>query len=232
MPLITPLPSPTGSNRELLYVIKGGQRSSPTAAYDSLRSSAYDDIDTVDQICAWVGENLGVEDQNRLVQRLAAQPAPFAQDDNPAAKVARILVNSLSQDELNELGREVVKARDAVLDPYSTRAVPARERKRQLNAGSAMDAKRRRIAQDAARWTSALTGAFARPGSKTYDQRERRKIAADAATFKSLSERYPDIARLVIEAPQVDPKAGPHRLATDGKINASLDARFGKVVFA
>ena len=42
---------------------------------------------------------------------------------------------------LNELGREVVKARDASLDPYATRAVPASQIKLERNGGggSAMD---------------------------------------------------------------------------------------------
>src|ERR1700722_12263128 len=80
-----------------------------------------------------------------------AQPEP-----SPAAKVAKILVDCLSQDELNELGREVVKARDASLDPYATRAVPASEIKRERNSGgSAMD-RRRRARIDQARRHSML----------------------------------------------------------------------------
>jgi hypothetical protein len=151
-----------------------------------------------------------------------AQPEP-----SPAAKVAKILVDSLSQDELNELGHEVVKARDASLDPYATKAVPASEIKRERNSGgSAMDSRRRaRIAQDA-KFASVMKQAFARPGSKTYDRIERRKIAADAAVKNSLTERYPDIARIGIEAPQVDPKAGPHSMANDGRLVRSLEERY------
>jgi hypothetical protein len=151
-----------------------------------------------------------------------AQPEP-----SPAAKVAKILVDCLSQDELNDLGREVVKARDASLDPYATNAVPASQIKRERNSGgSAMDSKRRRqIAMDV-KWASALKGAFARPGTPTYDQRERRKLAADAATMKSLEVRFPDIAKIVVHAEEVDRHARPHRLATDGKINASLEERY------
>ena len=153
---------------------------------------------------------------------LDAQPEP-----SPAAKVARIFVDCLSQDELNELGREVVKAHNASLDPYATKADPDSQIKRERNSGgSAMDGRRRRqIAQDS-RWASALKGAFARPGSKTYDRIERRKIAADAATTRSIEARYPDLAKIGIEPPFADPKAGPHRLATDGKINASLEERY------
>src|ERR1700722_14372177 len=124
------------------------------------------------------------------------QPEP-----SPAAKVAKILVDCLSQDELNELGSEVVKARDASLDPYDTRAVHASEIKRERNSGgSAMDSRRRpRIAQDA-KIASVMKQAFARPGSATYDARERRKIAADAAVAKSLAERFPGIGRIEVHA--------------------------------
>jgi hypothetical protein len=157
-----------------------------------------------------------------------AQPEP-----SPAAKVAKILVDSLSQDELNELGHEVVKARDASLDPYATKAVPASEIKRERNSGgSAMDSRRRaRIAQDA-KWASAMKGAFARPGSATYDARERRQLAADAAVKKSLAERYPGISRIEVHAEEKDRNAGPHRLATDSSINARLDALYGPVKHA
>ncbi len=158
-----------------------------------------------------------------------AQPEP-----SPAAKVAKILVDCLSQDELNELGREVVKARDASLDPYATKAVPASQIKRERNSGgSAMDGRlrRRQIAQDS-RWASALKGAFARPGTAIYDARERRKIAADAATTRSIEARYPGFGKIGVQAPEVDPKSGPHRLATDGAINARLDALYGPVKHA
>lgn len=207
---IIPMPSPRGTNHERLFI-------------SAHRGPAYDAR----------GGILGYD----------AQPMP-----SKACQVADRLVSLLSQDELSELGREVIKARDGKMgaaqdeeaapsfDPNDERFGPngTLQRKRQLNAGgSAMDAKRRRrrIAQDA-RWTSALTQAFARPGSATYDARARRKIAADAAIMKSLEARFPDIAKIGIEARCTDPKAGPHRLATDGRINARLDALYGPVKHA
>src|ERR1700727_2469662 len=160
-----------------------------------------------------------------------AQPEP-----SPAAKVAKILVDCLSQDELNELGHEVLKARNASLDPYATRAVPASEIKRERNSGgSAMDSRRRaRIAQDA-RWTSALTGAFARPGSAAFDARQRRELASNAAVRKSLIERFPDIARIEVHAEEVDQHSRPHSMAIDSRRVASLAERypgFGSIGFA
>lgn len=77
-----------------------------------------------------------------------------------------------------------------------------------------------------------LKSAFARPGSATYDVRERRKIAADAATMKSLSERFPDVAKITVHAETVDRNAGSHRLATDSSINSRLDALYGPVKHA
>jgi hypothetical protein len=146
------------------------------------------------------------------------QPEP-----SPAAKVAKILVDSLSQDELNELGHEVVKARDASLDPYATRAVPASEVKRERNSGgSAMDARRRaRIAQDA-KFASAMKGAFA-PGATARSIE--RKHAFDRALGSTIEQRLgiklPDVAPL-----ERNPDALPHSLASDAKINASLEERF------
>jgi len=111
-----------------------------------------------------------------------AQPEP-----SPAAKVAKILVDCLSQDELNELGREVVKARDASLDPYATRAVPASEIKRERNSGgSAMDGRRRaRIAQDG-KFASVLRAAF-KPGATA--KALERKHAMDAAITGTIEQR-------------------------------------------
>jgi len=193
---VIPMPSPHGTNHERLFM-------SP------LRGAAYDAR----------GGLLGYD----------AQPSK-------ACQVADRLVNMLSQDELSELGREVIKARDAKrgasdeeasLDPNKTAAGVnwTLQRKKQLNAG-AMDAKRhRQIAQDA-HFGSVLKAAFARPGSGTYDARERRKIAADAATMKSLEARFPDIAKIGIEAPLTDPKARLHSLATDGRLVRSLEERY------
>jgi hypothetical protein len=101
------------------------------------------------------------------------------------------------------------------------------ERKRDLNAGgSAMDSRRRaRIAQDK-KFASVLKSAFARPGTKTYDRLERRKLAADAAVTKSLEARYPDLAKIGVEAAFTDPKAGPHSMANDGRLVRSLEERY------
>ena len=163
------------------------------------RRLGYDaDIDPVEKIAAWVIANLDDAAQARLIERLAARPAPFAQDDEAAAS----------------------------LDPNATRAGVNQtlERKRQLNG--AQDAKRRRITQDNARWTSALTGAFARPGSSAFDARQQREMAADAATKASLFARFPDLSRVGVQPLETDPHARPHALAIDSRIEASLFARY------
>jgi hypothetical protein len=187
---IIPMPSPRGTNHERLF-IPSACLAPRGAAYDSRKGLGYD------------------------------APMP-----SKAARVARLLTDILSQDELAELGREVVKARDAKMgaaadeeaapsfDPNDERFGPngTLQRKRQLNAGgSAMDSKRRRRLAMDAKWASALKGAFARPGSATYDQRERIKLAHDAKTMSSLAERFPDVAKIVVHAEEVDSKAGPHR---------------------
>jgi hypothetical protein len=197
-----PLPSPTGRNAERLFIDAPWFNRNPRAAYDSAR---------------------GLE-----------QP-----ESSKAARVARMITDCLSRDELADLGREVVTARDAKYgsakdeepshDPNATRAgVNATlERKRDLNAGgSAMDSRRRaRIAQDK-KFASVLKSAFARPGTKTYDRLERRKLAADAAVTKSLEARYPDLAKIGVEAAFTDPKAGPHSMANDGRLVRSLEERY------
>ena len=199
------LPSPKNTNVERLY---------SDAAWLAPRGPAYDarhgfrrpagqlgydaDIDPVEKIAAWVIANLDDAAQSRLIERLAARPAPFAQDDEAAAS----------------------------LDPNATRAGVNQtlERKRQLNG--AQDAKRRRSTQDNARWTSALTGAFARPGSARYDQLERRKLAADAAVKELLFKRFPDISKVGVQPLETDPHARPHALGIDSRIEASLFARY------
>jgi hypothetical protein len=159
MTLITPLPSPRGTNRERLYIIKGGaRRSGQEAAYDErgglLRSGNYDDVDPVQQIADWVTANLDDEAQARLIERLAARPAP-AQDDEPS------------------------------LDPYATRQGVNRtlERKRQLNG--AQDAKRRRIAQDT-KFASVLKASF-KPGTQAKALEGRH--AMDAAIASIVEQR-------------------------------------------
>ena len=73
--LISPMPSPKGSNREQLYILRGGaRRAKPAGAYDE----APGERDPVMAIAQWVSENLSQEDQSRLLERLAMKPA---QDD-------------------------------------------------------------------------------------------------------------------------------------------------------
>jgi hypothetical protein len=198
-----PMPSPRGTNHERLFI-------------SAHRGPAYDAR----------GGLLGYD----------AQPAP-----SKACQVADRLVNMLSQDELSELGREVIKARDAKmaaaqdveaeasLDPYKTAAGVnwTSQRKKQLNAGgSAMDSKRRsQIAQDA-HFGSVMKAAFARPGAAAFDAREKRKLAADAATMKSLEARFPDVAKITVHAETVDRNAGPHSMANDGRLVRSLEERY------
>ena len=118
--------------------------------------------------------------------------------------------------------------RRSVAHPYASAksANFTGEHKKRLNAGgSAMDAKRRRrIAMDA-KWASAMKQVFARPGSATYDQRERQD-GSDAATMKSLAERFPDAAKIVVHAQTVDRNAGPHSMANDGRLVRSLEERY------
>ena len=180
----------------------------------------------MEQIVAWVIANLDDGAQGRLIEQLAARPAPAQEDEpslNPAAKVAKILVDCLSQDELNELGREVVKARDASLDPYATRAVPASQIKLERNGGggSAMDAKRRKqVAQDA-NCARVMKGAF-RPGvtAKALE----RKHAMDAAVTSTIEQR------LGIRLPEIDTYGARDdaRVGTSNRVSseASLFERY------
>jgi hypothetical protein len=196
-----PMPSPLGTNHERLFI------STPRGpAYDSRHG------------------RLGYD----------AQP--------PASKACQLadqLVSLLSQDELSELGREVIKARDCKygsaqdeeappsFDPNATKFGPngTLVRKKALNAGgSAMDsARRRQIAMDA-KWASALKGAFAKGPVADYHRAKR--MAADTAAVKSLADRYPGFGAIGVQAEEVDRKAGPHSLATDGRRVASLEERY------
>jgi hypothetical protein len=188
---------------------------------------------------AWLGRS-GIAYDSKFGLARDEQPEP-----SKASQIAQQLVGMLSQDELAELGNEVVKARDCKygaakdeepsLNPYASAksANFTGEQKKRLNAGgSAMDSKRRRqIAMDA-KFVSVMKQVFARPGSATYDARERRKLAADAVTISSLAERFPDVAKIVVHAETADRNAGPHRLATDSSINSRLDALYGPVKHA
>jgi hypothetical protein len=69
MPTISPLPSPRGTSHERLYILRGGARRSPTAAYDSRGRDpglAYDDVDPVNELFGWITQNLDDAAQNRL----------------------------------------------------------------------------------------------------------------------------------------------------------------------
>jgi hypothetical protein len=84
MPTISPLPSPRGTSHERLYILRGGARRSPTAAYDSRGRDpglAYDDVDPVNELFGWITQNLDDAAQNRLSEMLAAKPA---QDEEAA----------------------------------------------------------------------------------------------------------------------------------------------------
>jgi hypothetical protein len=82
--LISPMPSPAGSNREQLYILRGGARRGLTGgAYDETPN----DRDPVAEIVQWVSANLSPEDQTRLMEQLAETPAR-AMDDDGAARPA------------------------------------------------------------------------------------------------------------------------------------------------
>jgi hypothetical protein len=206
MAYIIPMPSPRGTNHERLYIspLRGAAYDARSGLLGYDKRAARDAAqDPVAVLQKWVVENLDDDAQNRLIEALASKPSRPAQDDEAAAS----------------------------LDPNASRSnVPAQAAR--LRAGtSAMDSKRRKAMATDAKWASAMMGAVARPGSKAYDAREPRRIGSDAAVTRSLEARYPDIARIGIEAEERDRNSRPHSLATDA-VNASLDARFGKVVFA
>jgi hypothetical protein len=100
--LIKPMPSPSGTNREKLFILQGGRGAlNPRGAYDSRRRLAYDTLgaspndndDNVAQIVAWAKENLTPKALHDLSIALlaaayrAGYPSPGemadAEDDEP-----------------------------------------------------------------------------------------------------------------------------------------------------
>jgi hypothetical protein len=131
--LIRPMPSPSNTNHEKLFVLQGGKgalnrRGNYGMAFDSKRRLAYDtmgstpgaspDNDNVAQIAAWAKENMGPEDLARLCQMLGSMTdyVPAA-DDAPVvdpmqtrgrAPGARVGMDSRTMKSLDErfgLGR-------------------------------------------------------------------------------------------------------------------------------
>jgi hypothetical protein len=95
--LISPMPSPSGTNREKLFILSGRGAVNPRGAYDGRRGLAYDTLgaspaspqDSVAQIVSWAKENLNFDDIRRLAQALGvhaqqSEPVPAA-DDDPTA---------------------------------------------------------------------------------------------------------------------------------------------------
>ena len=88
MDLISPMPSPTNTNWERLFIPRGS-RANPLGAYDSrrgLRGMAFDEDgpDTVEELLRWIRVNLDDEAQGRLIEQLATKPAKAMDDDEPA----------------------------------------------------------------------------------------------------------------------------------------------------
>jgi hypothetical protein len=97
--IIVPMPSPTDSNKEKLFILQGGKGVlNPRGAYDSRRGLAYDTLgaspnDNVDQIVAWAKQNLTPKDLHDISTALlaasyrAGYPSPGemadAEDDEP-----------------------------------------------------------------------------------------------------------------------------------------------------
>jgi hypothetical protein len=85
--LIKPMPSPSGTNFERIYILQGSRRrSSPKGAYDSARR-AYDGGDPVSQLVSWIEENLDDDARSRLIETLANRPARPAEDEDSPPSV-------------------------------------------------------------------------------------------------------------------------------------------------
>jgi hypothetical protein len=194
MGMISPMPSPRGTNREQLYILRGGaRRSSPKGAYDAKGGPrlAYDEVDSVKQLHAWIVENLDDAAQARLVQALAdtrrgAQDEEAAPSLNPNA--TRHGVNATQQ-------------RKAALTAQDARFGAVLKKAFARPGSAAFDARqRRKLAAD-----SAIIKSLAEryPGfgkidvaALFTDPMARRVVATDAAQLKSIEERYPDIAKI------------------------------------
>ena len=160
------MPSPRGTNREQLYILKGERRSNPRGAYDvkgGFRRGAYDgddDIDPVSEICRWVNEHLSPEDQSRLMEALAAKPFRAMDDDDGAAHPS--------------------------LDPTQTKRIAPGQAK----AKAAMDAI---VADVLAKQFPGIEKIDVQP-MQTSPRKS--VVATDSARLKSLGERYPGFDRI------------------------------------
>jgi hypothetical protein len=90
MNLISAMPSPTNTNWERLFILRGS-RANPLGAYDSrrsLRGMAFDDAapDAVEELLRWIRINLDDEAQGRLIEQLATKPANAMDDEDGAAR--------------------------------------------------------------------------------------------------------------------------------------------------
>jgi hypothetical protein len=109
METISALPSPRGTNHERLYILRGGaRRSNPAAAYDAKGGRprlAYDAVDSVKQLHAWIVQNLDDAAQAQLVQALADTRRGAAQDEEAAPSLnpnaTRHGVNATRQQKAN-----------------------------------------------------------------------------------------------------------------------------------
>jgi hypothetical protein len=141
--LISPMPSPSGTNREKLFILQGGRGGlNPRGAYDSRRRLAYDtlgaspnDPDPVKQIAEWAKENLSADDLSRLIGALGreAQQNMPAADDDPDSSIDPIkkwLAGKLQPQDMSTLQKMISKLGSAgaqaaddepVVDPLQTR---------------------------------------------------------------------------------------------------------------
>jgi hypothetical protein len=85
--LIKPMPSPSGTNREKIFILQGGKGvlNRRGMAFDAAIGASQND--NVAQIVSWAKENLSFDDIRRLAQALGvhaqqSEPVPAA-DDGP-----------------------------------------------------------------------------------------------------------------------------------------------------
>jgi hypothetical protein len=187
MTYITSMPSPRGTNREQLYILKGGaRRSGMKGAYDErggLRRGAYDDdVDPIQQIYAWAIENLDDADLIRLLDMIGGKSLQPAQDDDTDAAVP-------SLDPMQTLRRAPGQSREKAMDAMIARAL-------RKQFGKSVDVPRPDSVATDERRLQSLAERF--PGFERigvhpmeFDLRDRPAIATDSARLKSLAERYP-----------------------------------------
>ena len=167
MALISPMPSPSGKNREQLYILRGGaRRAHPAGAYDArngLRGMAFDDANSdaaVEELLAWIRAHLDDEAQGRLIEQLATKPARAtrerAMDDDPS------------------------------LDPMQTKRIAPGQAK----AKAALDSI---VADVLAKQFPGIEKIDVQP-MQTSPRKS--VVATDSARLKSLGERYPGFNRI------------------------------------